>query len=148
MKVTNRIGKLIKPFVNFPRWMNLAQLWANGRAIVKSIRDLKVHRPPVRKESFEEAIARLQLSEEDVKARQKNCLILSILYASFALLFLIYTVYLIIHGSLGMIIGLLITSLMTTFAYREHFWYFQLKTRTLGNTFRDWVSFLLRGGRK
>jgi hypothetical protein len=37
---------------------------------------------------------------------------------------------------------------MAVFAYREHFWYFQMKTRTLGNTFQDWFSFLLRGIRR
>lgn len=145
MKVTSRIGKVFKPFVNFPRWMNLRQLWANGRGIVRTLKDLKVHRPSVKAETFEEAMQRLHLTEEDIIKRRKNCLILSIVYAFLTLIFFIYTVYMVIHLHLGMIIGLLITALMATFAYREHFWYFQLKTRTLGNTFQDWLAFLFRG---
>lgn len=148
MKVTKRLGRAIKPFVNFPRWMNLGQLRDDGRAILKSIQDLKVHRPPVRKETFDEAMTRLHLTEDDIQKRIKNCLLLSILYYSCALIFLIYTIYMVVHGHLGLIIGFLITALMLVFAYREHFWYFQLKTRTLGNTFHNWLSYIFRGGRK
>ena len=148
MKLTRAIGRAVKPFVNVPRWLGISQLRANAAAIVKMMQDLRIHRPPVRKEEFNEAMERLNLSEEDIKQRMKTCLLLSILYSTAALLFLIYTVYMILHGHLGMILGLLITVLMSVFAYREHFWYFQMKTRSLGNSFKGWVHFLFRGNRK
>jgi intracellular multiplication protein IcmV len=78
----------------------------------------------------------------------KHCLLMSILYFIAGLLFLTYTLYMILHLHLGMILGLLVTALMMLFAYREHFWYFQMKTRKLGNTFKDWLSFVLRRGHK
>ncbi|MBA2654537.1 MAG: hypothetical protein H0U71_05675 [Gammaproteobacteria bacterium] len=148
MKVTKRVGRVVKPFVNFPRWMGFGQLWANYEAIVKTIKDMRIHRPPVRTETFEEAKARLHLTDEDIQQRKRNCLILSIIYFTATLIFFIYSLYMIIHGHLGMILGLLITALMAAFTYREHFWYFQLKTRTLGNSFKDWLHFLFRGKRK
>lgn len=148
MKVTSALGRVVKPFVNFPRWMGLTQVWANGRAIVKMLKDLRVHRPPTHTESFEEAIQRLNLTEEDVKERIRHCFILTIVYTTATLFFLFYTIYMVIHGHLGMILGILLTALMATFAYREHFWYFQMKTRSLGNGFKDWLFYLLRGKRK
>jgi intracellular multiplication protein IcmV len=148
MGVASRIGRVFKPLVNFPRWMGLNQLWANGRAIVKMVKDMKVHRPITHSESFEEAKARLHLSEEDLEKRKRTCFALSLVYSFAALCFLVYTLHMIIRLQLGMIVGILITILMAVFAYRESFWYFQMKTRTLRNTFKDWLSFILRGARK
>ncbi len=149
MKVTSALGRMLKPLVNFPRWMGLAQIRANAAAIFRSFQDLRMHRPEVRKETFEEALVRLNLTEQDLKERMKTCLTLMILYAFAALCFLIYTIYMIVHGHLGMIIGSMLTALMAVFAYRESFWYFQMKTRKLGNTFKDWFSFYFkRGARK
>lgn len=146
MKVSSALGRVFKPFVNFPRWMNLRQLRANAAAIAKMIQDMRIHRPEVRRESFDEAIQRMNLTDEDIKDRMRTCLTLSVVYSFAALCFLIYTFYMIWHGHLGMILGILITALMAVFAYREAFWYFQMKTRTLGNTFRDWLSFLFKRG--
>lgn len=148
MKATTALGRMIKPFVNVSRWMGLAQLKANAVAIKKMIQDLRIHRPPVRQETFEEAMQRMNLTEEILKSRIKTCLWLSILYTVAAIVLLTYSIYMIVHGQLGMIIGILLTGLMMVFAYREHFWYFQMKTRKLGNTFRDWVSYILRRGER
>jgi intracellular multiplication protein IcmV len=148
MKITRSVGRVIKPLVNFPKWMGLSQLRANAAAIMKMFQDLRVHRPPVREETFAQAVQRLNLTEDDIKTRMKHCLLMSLLYFSASLVFLAYTLYMIIHLHLGMVVGLLITALMMVFTYREHFWYFQMKTRTLGNTFQDWVSFVLRRGNK
>lgn len=148
MKATRRIGRVIKPFVNFPRWMGLSMLLANGKAIVNMLKEMKIYRPAIRSESFEQAKQRLRLTDEDIKSRIRNCLILSVIYYLSTLAFLLYTLYMIFHGCIGMIVGLLITILMAVFAYREHFWYFQLKTRSLGNSFHDWVAYVLGRRRK
>jgi hypothetical protein len=147
MSLTKRVGRLFKPFVNFPKWMGLTRLVANARGIKKSIEDIRVHRPTVRVETFEQAMTRLHLTEKDIELRKRTCLILSIVYSLTTFLLLIYTLYLIIHLRLGAIIGLLITGLMAVFAYRESFWHFQMKTRKLGNTYRDWLSYMLRRGK-
>lgn len=146
MKVTRGLGRVFKPFVNFPRWMGLRQISANAAGIVRMIKDLRIHRPEVRQESFEEAMERMNLTEEIIKERMKTCLFLSLTYTFAAICFFAYTLYMIFHGHLGMIMGALVTTLMAVFAYRESFWYFQMKTRTLGNSFKDWVSFILRRG--
>src|SRR5262245_15392808 len=98
MKVTKTLGRIVKPFVNFPRWMGLGQIRATAASIKKMFQDLRIHRPPVREETFEEAKQRLNLSEEDIQSRLKSCFWLSILYSFIALLLLIYTIYMISHG--------------------------------------------------
>jgi intracellular multiplication protein IcmV len=145
MKATRRIGRVLKPLVNVKLWMGLSQLIVNAKAILRNFNDMKVRRPAVRKETFEEAVARLNFSEDDIKNRMRSCLKLAIIYYFASLLFLVYTIYMMVHLQLGMVLGLLITTLMAVFAYREHFWYFQLKTRRLGNSFRNWLTFVFRG---
>jgi intracellular multiplication protein IcmV len=145
MKATRRIGRVLKPLVNVKLWMGLSQLIVNAKAILRNFNGMKVRRPAVRKETFEEAVARLSFSEDDIKNRMRSCLTLAIIYYFASLLFLVYTIYMIVHLQLGMVLGLLITTLMAVFAYREHFWYFQLKTRRLGNSFRNWLTFVFRG---
>lgn len=148
MKVTSALGRIFKPLVNFPKWMGLRQLKSNAAVISKMIKDLRVYRPGIHQETFDEAVVRLQLTEEDIKQRMRTCFTLSIVYSIIAILLLVYTIYLVLQLSLGMILGLLVTVLMSVLAYREHFWYFQMKTRRLGNSFQDWISFLVRGRRK
>lgn len=149
MKVTRAIGRIIKPFVNFPRWMNLNQLSNTAKTIVGTIKDLKTERQaPIRKETFEEARKRLNLSEEDLQERMKFCFRLSIIYLLVGLLFFAYTIYLIMHLSIGFILALLITALMFAFSFQQHFWYFQIKTRQLGATVKEWRNFLFRGAKK
>lgn len=147
MKVTSAIGRVFKPFVNFPRWMGLRQLKNNAAAIKAMFKDLRLYRPEVRRETFEEAMQRMNLTEDQLKERMRTCLMMSIVYSFASLCFLIYTIYMIFHFHLGMILGILITILMAVFAYRESFWYFQMKTRKLGNTVHDWVSFMLKRGK-
>jgi intracellular multiplication protein IcmV len=127
--------------------MGLRQLRVNAAAIKAMFQDLRMYRPEVRRETFEEALQRLNLTEDQLKERMRTCLIMSCLYSFAALCFFIYSIYMIIHLHLGMILGILITILMAVFAYRESFWYFQMKTRKLGNTFQDWVSFMLKRGK-
>lgn len=148
MGIMSRVGRVFKPLVNFPRWMGAGQLRTNVEDIRKNIQDLKIRRPEVRTETFEEAMVRMHLTEEDIKKRMRFCFIFCLIYAFIALILLGYSIYLIIHLKLGAIISLLITAMMAVFAYRESFWYYQMKTKTLGNTFHNWLSYMLRGGRK
>jgi intracellular multiplication protein IcmV len=142
-----RLGRMVKPLVNFPRWMGLSQILAQARIIAGLFKDFRSYpTEQVRKETFAEAMQRLNLTEQDIQARMKQCLWLSIIYTLVALVFLVYAIYLIMHGLLGsFILALLLTALMTTFAYQQSFWYYQIKTQQLGVSFKVWLKFLLRG---
>lgn len=148
MKITRALGRVVKPFVNFPRWMGLNQLVNTAKSILGGIKDLKTdQKVPVRKETFTEAKARLHLTEKDIEEREKFCFRLSILYFFVGLIFLAYTIYLISRLNIGFILGFLVTGLLFAFAFQQHFWYFQIKTRQLGATVKDWRNFLLRGSK-
>lgn len=150
-KTFKAIGRVAKPFVNFPNWMGWKQIASDGKnvqALAKSFMALKKKRTP-RVESFEEAKARLKLTEEALALRTKSFLQMAIIYSIFGVLLLAYTIYIIIAGStfLGVFLGLALTFSAFAMSYREHLWYFQMKQRRLGCTFKDWSSFVLRRGK-
>ena len=150
-KVFRSVGKVAKPFVNFPHWMGWKQLSADSKGVValaKSFFSLK-KKKTIRSETFDEAKSRLKLTEENLSARQKTFLQMAIAYLVMGLLLLAYTVYVIAEGTTisGVILSLILTLSAFAMSYREHLWYFQMKQRRLGCTFKEWLAFILSGGR-
>lgn len=150
MKVTRAIGKVFKPFVNFPRWMGWRELSANGRNIKNMAVDVFTPKEAEHQESFEEAKQRLGLSDTDVTKKRKSFLQLSIIYTLFGLALFAYAIYLAVwqHFILATIITLILSVLAFTFAYREHFWYFQMTTKKLGQSYKDWFAYTFKGAKQ
>lgn len=148
MGVLRRAGKIVKPFVNVPHWMGLSQIISQGKWIGRLAKDLTStsKQTSITSETFDEAVNRYHLSEEELQRRQQNFLLLSIIYLIFAITVLIYVIYLVFYGTfLGCLMGLSVFVLALAFAFREHFHYFQMKERRLGCTLKDWVAYILRG---
>lgn len=148
MKVTRALGKAIKPFVNVTRWVGWDQVAAEGKNIVNMAKDLiKVKAPETHAETFEQAVIRLNLTEDDIQKRRKSLLMGASVYLLFAFALLIYAFYLFIWSEnfLAGLLALIVAGLALAFTYREHFWYFQMTVRRLGCSFKDWVSFTFRG---
>src|SRR5262249_2762345 len=140
-------------FVNFPLWMGWKQIISSSQALkdlAKAVFRVKAENAeenqPV-KETFEQAVVRLNLNAEELAQRQKQFLKLAMLYSGLGLGLLTYAIYLFIttHFFLASIVTVILSMLMFTYAYRQHFWYFQIKSRKLGRTFKDWVAFALKG---
>jgi hypothetical protein len=94
-------------------------------------------------ETFEEAVQRLALTKEDIKQRQKTFLHNSIAFLIIGVLLFAYAIYLLVNSYLlATFISLLLTTLVLVYAYREHFWYTQMKYRKLGLNFKIWWRLL------
>ncbi|QLH41376.1 MAG: hypothetical protein HWD59_00655 [Coxiellaceae bacterium] len=142
MKVLRGIGKGIKGFVNFPRWMGLSQLTRTGKDITDIGKKLVNSKTTSkRQESFAEAMQRLKLTEKDVDERGRHFLLMARLYAVIGLALLIYTLYLFWQAHLmAAFMSLILTTLGFTLAFRQHFYYFQIKQRKLGCTIKEWIA--------
>jgi len=147
VKVKRRpIRTFFKNLVNVRRWSNYDRVKDTGKIVFGTAKEFFIReKPEIRTETFEAAIQRMNLREEDVKARKRIFYYYSILYFLFALGLLSYGIYLLINlhflaaiGSLALMILLLV------YAYRESFWYMQMQNRKLGCTYKDWVAFILR----
>lgn len=91
------------------------------------------------RESFEQAVRRLRLSPADLEKRRKSFLQQSILFLLFGLLIFAYAVYLFAESAWGSgVVALLMTGVFVLYAFRAHFWAFQIKYKKLGCTWKEW----------
>lgn len=134
---------------NVREWVSYDEISYNGKWILESLKLLfskpkKLNQQELN-ETFSDAATRLQLSEEDIASRTKHFLMTSVLYFAIAVLLFAYEIYLIFVGApfLSLIMNLALIALMTSYAYRENFWYMQMKKRKLGCTFDEWRNYIL-----
>ncbi len=97
-------------------------------------------------ESFEEAIARLKLTEEDIEQRKSMFLKQTFFFMLAGFAVIAYGITLAMeHAITGTLMCLLISTVAFSNAFRMHFWYFQTKHRKLGCTFQEWLNSSLKG---
>lgn len=128
----------VREFVNFNEFKN------DARVLKTAITDVFKPADTRQKidETFEEAMQRLNLTESDIQKQAKFFLYYSIFYATFALAFVIYAIYLfflikIIASVTTLVLGIF----LATYALKENFMYMQIKKRKLNCKFKDWFSF-------
>lgn len=96
---------------------------------------------PVKHESFSNAAARFNLTDNDLNDMQLTYFSYALLFVLMAVGILIYSVWLLLHLYISsFVIGLAVVVLLLGQAFRFHFWYFQVKHRKLGCTFAEWRS--------
>lgn len=131
----------LKPFFEIPRWIGTSTIKRNATIIREQAIEVTRVRQSTRKETFDEAIARFGLTEQDILLRQHAFLRLALTFAGVGALVLCYAMYLLwcdyaIAGMIAFVVGLLSLG----YAFRYHFWFFQTKHRKLGCTFKDWLQ--------
>ena len=141
MRVTRYFGRKLKFMVNVPQWMGLGELKHHGLNIYNVVRSAFTPQQAEHRESFEEAVARMGLSEQDLVTRQKYFFWMSLCYLAVALALLCYVGYLVWHHHfIAALLSSLLTILALALMYRESFYAMQMKRKKLGCTFRDWLN--------
>lgn len=99
----------------------------------------------VRRETYDEAISRLGLTDKQIEARRKTFFYSALVYLLFAFGFFVYFAYLLFNlHLLSAFLTFLLVVLMLLTGYREHFWYMQMKKKKLGCNFKDWLEFAFK----
>lgn len=131
-----------RTFFNPRAWLGYDAVKSQTRLVVDLARDVLTTEKPERKETFEEAMKRLNVTEADVKTVSEDYLFYSILFTGFAaLVFIASFVMLFYYDTFaGWLIALSIVAILLSQAFRFHFWHFQIKHRKLGCTFEEWKS--------
>lgn len=142
-KTFRAVGRVLKPLVNVPAWIgwqSLKEDQARLRRLAKSVLTPEETLTERHRESFEEAVARLGMSEAAISARQRYCKRLATLYVCIALVLLFYAFYVwIVFGAFfGFLMTLIAVWIALALGFRQHFWYTQMKVRRLGLSFREW----------
>jgi intracellular multiplication protein IcmV len=144
MRILQGVKQFFKPLVDVSTWVGYRTLVDNGKSVIKNTK--RIFTPPPGEgegepETFQQAASRLQLTENDIQKQEKTFLILAIFWLVVALLLLAYALWLFTHG--GFMAGLLALSLVflaSTLVFRYHFWHYQIKKRTLGSNFQQWLN--------
>jgi intracellular multiplication protein IcmV len=131
-----------KTFFNPGAWLGWDIIKAGNEAFFATLRGVFLP-PPIEvgeKETFEEALKKYNISEEELARISHNYFLFAIFFLCLAIGVLAFGFYLIFTGGhfTGLIIALAITIFLTGQAFSYHFWYFQIKHRKLGCTFEEW----------
>ncbi len=137
-------GQYVTRTFNVSAWMGLDSLRASARSIGRMTKQLFQYEKSIRKESYQQAIARLGLSVEQQHHRKQSFLRMALIYFAMAFAMLIYALFLTFsHAWLAALMSYVLTFLLLSFAFREHFWYIQMREKKLGISLKEWFFFAL-----
>ena len=129
-----------KTFFNPSQWIDYEGLQAQNRALWLTIKNLFRLEKSERVETFEEAVQRLNLTEEDIQKAYRDYRIYSIFFFALGITLFVFAFYLLlVHSSFhAWVLALCASAFSLTVAFRYDFWAFQIKHRKLGCTFAEW----------
>lgn len=140
-KVTGGLKWAFKPFVNVHEWIGIRYLKVMSKGLMNAIRTTFTVAQATHEETFEQAVKRLKLSPAALEQRKQTFLRLALLMGALGIFCLGYMLYLLWSGALGAgCIALVVAMIVFAYAYRFHFWYFQIKSKKLGCTFKEWLN--------
>lgn len=140
-KTGSRIGRVFKNVINIRYWSDWDRVKAFTSYLANGFKRLFVPSQATAAESFDEVIARMNITETDLTLKQKALLRLSIVMVAVAGLVLMYVGYQLFWGSFkAAIVSFVVVLIALVLAFRYHFWYFQIKKRKLGCTYEEWYK--------
>ena len=100
---------------------------------------------PEREETFEQAMARLGLTEADIQKTATRYRLYTLLFFLFGLALFAYAFYLLFayFYVTGCLLALTATIFSWGQAFRFDFWSYQIRVRKLGVTFKEWKQSIL-----
>lgn len=133
--------RLSSVFFDVPRWINAKQYVETNKTLYSRVKNVFSIAKAQREETFEAAMLRLKITEQDLKERvlanQRGMMIL----LSFIAVLCLYGFYLIFHGAIaGTFVVLAVITFSAVRAFQYSFWNFQIKNRKLGCSFKDWLA--------
>lgn len=126
-------------FFNVKGWMGYDQLKKSTTSMTSYTKDLFSKPKMGEPETFEEAMVRMGLTEEDLNHREKTCRKYLFFFAGLGGLLLFYSLFLLINGDVrNTFLCLGISAFLFVQAFKQHFWLYQIRERRLGCTMQEW----------
>ena len=138
--------KFLKSFVDIRSWSSYDELSNNTKNVLGSMKKFFVRDNKERfHETYEEALSRLNLTEQDQITRKRYFLLFSLFYFAVAIALIYYGFSMLIgHHLFAMVVSFILAFITLILAYRESFWYMQMSKRKLGCKFSEWISFVFK----
>ena len=133
------MGRLFDTRVD--KWMSWDYLSETTSRIKGTVSTLAKPEQAKFHETFQEAMIRLGLTEEDLKKRHSEFTRLFILFVIIGLGIIGYAVYMAYLGHFGAcLISFCLAGFSFAQAFKWHFWLFQIRHRKLGCTIKEWLD--------
>lgn len=127
--------------IRVDKWLSLDYLKETTGHLKSIVTSVVVPERPRYSETFEEALQRLHLTEEDLAARKTEFTRLLYFFVFLSVAIVIYGLSLAYSGALlPALIAFCLSVYSLTQAFRFHFWLFQIKNRKLGVTLKEWFN--------
>ena len=116
--------------VKVNEWVGYDNIKSTSKFIASSAKDVFTPEHAEHTETFDEAVKRLDISDEDIKERIMQLTKIFISFMALAFAVFGYSIYLAFSGNiLGFCISFALTIFTCTQAFKYHFWIFQMKKR-------------------
>lgn len=133
------MGRLIDTRVD--KWMSWDYISDTTGRLKNTVDDLITPEKPKYKETFSEAMIRLNLTEEDLQQRKKEFSRLFYFFLLISLAIIGYAVYLASnHHFGGCLISFCLACYTLSQAFKWNFWLFQIRNRKLGCSVKEWLN--------
>ena len=139
------VRRSFQRFFDVSSWLGTDEIKKNTSNLKSLAVTLFTVAKPERRETFEEAVERYQLSEEDIQKRKQAFFQVAMLYLAAFFLDIVYVFYLFrTQRHMPATMALAFSAVLFSMFFRQHFWYTQMKHRRLGFTFPQWVASLFK----
>ena len=134
-----------KTFFNPAAWIDADALETENRLLWGYLKGLTKPQEAERKETFEEAMKRQGLSEQDLKDGIGTYRALALIFMVFGVLLLMYGFYLIVkhYSFAGFMLAAGASGLCFSQTFKYDFWALQMQKRQLGLKLSDWMRHYL-----
>lgn len=138
------LGRMVKPLVNIPKWMSAKQITADAAYISQIAKQVLTPQKAQQEETFEAALQRLNLTEQDLRDRKKEFTRLAGFFFVVFILLVGYVVYLILDSTgevswRAILLSIVVSLIALVQFFRFHFWLYQIKERRLGCSFKQYL---------
>lgn len=143
MGIRSGFKKLSKAVFNFrvDLWLDYKNLKGHTSYLYNQFRTLYHIQPNARTETFEEAVERLELTPELLALQKKRYHFLIYFYLGLSCLIFCYSAWLICSGNwMGTCMAISVGLYALSFAFRYHFWNYQIQRQQLACSFQDWLN--------
>lgn len=127
--------------VRVDKWLGWDNIVNTSRDYKRMLKDMSTPQQAQYSETFEQAIDRLGLTQEDIDQRKIEFTRLFIFFIVLSIAIIGYGLYMAITGNMiSALISFCISLYSLTQAFRFHFWLFQIKHKKLGCTIKEWFN--------
>lgn len=140
MKFLRRLNRTVKPLVDLQAGLDIERNQRQLKTVTGLVKAVFTPIPtPAEPESFDHAVDRLNLKQQDVTNRIHEFRNLALIMFLLFMGMFLYTLYSLFNLNwFPVVVGLSISGVLLALTFRYHFWYFQAKHHKLGCTFREY----------